>query len=141
MRVMVFVKATEATEKGASVTPEAMAATEKFGEELVKTGIVVHEGAGLMNSSLGKQIVFEGTSRTVIDGPFAETRELIAGYSIWEVKDMAEAVAWVKRSPNPMPGRSEIEIRPLGLMEQVEENVPPETTEIRYRLQEIPSGS
>jgi hypothetical protein len=141
MRVMVFVKATEDTEKGASVTPESMAAMEKFGEELVKAGIAVLDGAGLMNSSFGKRIVFEGASRTVIDGPFAETRELVAGYSIWEVKDMDEAVAWVKRSPNPMPGRSEIEIRPLGMMEQVEESLTPETKEIRYRMQEIPSDT
>jgi hypothetical protein len=137
MRVMVIVKATDDSEKGASVTREAFQAMEKFGEELIKAGIGVLAGAGLMNSSKGKRIAFDGANRTVIDGPFAETRELIAGFSIWEVKDIDEAVAWVKRSPNPMPGRSEIEIRPLGMMEEFEESVTPETKEIRYRLHEI----
>jgi hypothetical protein len=137
MRLMVIVKATEDSETGASVTPEAFEAMAKFGEELVKAGIAVLDGAGLMNSAKGKRIVFDGASRTVIDGPFAETRELIAGYSIWEVKDMDEAVAWVKRSPHPMPGRSEIEIRPLGMMEEFEESVTPQTKETRYRMHEV----
>ena len=84
----------------------------KFNEELVKAGVML-AGDGLKPSSQGKRIAFDGPGRTVIDGPFAETRELVAGFWLWEVKDMDEAVAWVKRCPNPMPGPSEIEIRPL----------------------------
>jgi hypothetical protein len=112
MRVMVFGKATEDSEKGAPPTAEAFAAMDQFNEELVKAGVLV-AAAGLKNSAEGKRIVCEGPGRTVIDGPFAETRELVVGFSIWEVKDMDEAVAWAKRSPNVMPGRSEIEIRPF----------------------------
>ncbi len=113
MRVMVIVKATEDTEKGTPPTPEAMEAMHKYGEAMAAAGIVLVDGAGLMNSSHGKRIAFDGARLTVIDGPFAETRELIAGYSIWEVKDMDQALAWAKRWPNPSSGRSEIEIRPL----------------------------
>src|SRR6185437_4241983 len=113
MRVMVFVKATEDSEKGISPTPETAKLFEamgKFNEELRKAGILL-AGDGLKPSSKGKRIAFDGPKRTVIDGPFAETRELVAGYWLWEVKGMDEAVAWVKRCPNPMFGPSEIEIR------------------------------
>ncbi len=113
MRVMVIVKATEDTEKGVPPTPEAMEAMQKYMEAAAEAGIVLVDGAGLLNSSNGKRIAFDGGSSTVIDGPFAETRELIAGYSVWEVKNMDEALAWVKRWPAPLSGRSEIEIRPL----------------------------
>ena len=113
MRVMVLVKATEDSEKGVPPTHEAMAAMGKYQEEVAAAGIAVVDGAGLLNSTHGKRIAFDGDTRRVIDGPFAETRELIAGYSVWEVKNMEEAVAWVKRCPNPMAGPSEIEIRPL----------------------------
>lgn len=112
MRVMVFAKATEDSEKGVPPTAEAFEAMDRFTEELVKAGVLV-AGAGLKPAAEGKRIVFDGPSRTVIDGPFAEARELVVGFSIWEVKDMDEAVAWAKRSPNLMPGRSEIEIRPF----------------------------
>lgn len=115
MRVMVLVKATDDSEKGFSPTPESLAMLEamgKFNEELVKAGIM-QAGEGLRPSSEGKRIAFDGPGRTVIDGPFSQTRELVAGFWLWEVKDMDEAVAWVKRCPNPMPGPSEIEIRPL----------------------------
>jgi hypothetical protein len=115
MRVMVFVKATEDSEKGLAPTPEALeafAAMDAFTEELVKAGVFV-AAAGLKPSAEAKRIAFDGSRRTVIDGPFAEARELVAGFSIWEVKDMDEAVAWAKRCPNPMPGKSEIEIRPF----------------------------
>ena len=117
MRVMVLVKATNDSEKGYSRTPETVAMMEamgRFNDELVKAGIM-KEGAcdGLTPSSKGKRVAFDGPSRRVIDGPFTETKELIAGYWFWTVKDMDEAVAWVKRCPNPMPGPSEIEIRPL----------------------------
>ena len=115
MRVMVLVKATEDSEKGFSPTPESLAMLEamgKFNEELVKAGIM-QAGEGLKPSSQGKRIAFDGPGRTVVDGPFSATRELVAGFWLWEVKDMDEAVAWVKRCPNPMLGPSEIEIRPL----------------------------
>jgi hypothetical protein len=113
MRVMVIVKATEDTEKGVPPTPEAMEAMHTYGEAVAASGIVLVDGAGLMNSSHAKRFAFDGANCTVTDGPFAETRELIAGYSIWEVKDMDEATAWAKRWPNPVSGRSEIELRPL----------------------------
>jgi len=119
MRVMVFAKATEDSEKGVPPTPEAFEAMDRFTEELVKAGILV-AGAGLKNSAHAKRIACEGSDRTVIDGPFAEAREMVAGFSIWEVKDMAEAVAWAKRCPNPMPGPSEIEIRPLYEMSDLQ---------------------
>jgi hypothetical protein len=115
MRVMVLVKATAESEKGFSPTPETMEMMEamgRFNDELEKAGILV-TADGLKPSSEGKRVAFDGTGRTVIDGPFAETRELVAGFWLWNVKDMDEAVAWVKRCPNPMPGPSEIEIRPL----------------------------
>jgi hypothetical protein len=115
MRVMVLVKATEDSEKDFAPTPETMAMMEemgKFNDELRNAGILL-AADGLKPSSAGKRVAFDGPGRTVIDGPFAETRELVAGFWLWEVKDMDEAVAWVKRCPNPMPGPSEIEIRPL----------------------------
>jgi hypothetical protein len=112
MRVMVVVKATEDSEKGILPTPELLEAMGKFNQELAKAGILRTDD-GLKPSAKGKRVAFNGVSRLVIDGPFAETKELIAGFWIWEVKDMDEAVSWVKRCPNPMPGPSEIEIRPL----------------------------
>ena len=123
MRVMVLVKATEDSEQGIKPSPEMTEMFEamgRFNEELVKAGVMVMPGAGLKPSSHGKRVAFDGPSRTVVDGPFAETRELVAGFWIWEVKDMAEAVAWVKRCPNLMPGPSEIEIRPLYEMSDLE---------------------
>jgi len=111
---MVFAKATENSKTDGPPTPEqleAFAAMDRFIEELVKAGVFV-AGAGLKNGAQAKRIVCEGPRRTIIDGPFAETRELIAGFSIWEVKDMDEALAWAKRSPT-MPGKSEMEIRPF----------------------------
>lgn len=110
MRVMVFVKATEDSENGVPPTAEAFEAMDRFTEELVEAGVMV-AGAGLEPTSHAKRIAFP--AGTVIDGPFAETKEVVAGFSIWEVKDMNEAVAWAKRCPNPMQGPSEIEIRPF----------------------------
>lgn len=115
MRVMVLVKATEDSERGFRPTPEALEMLEamgKFNEALTEAGILL-AADGLMPSSHGKRIAFDGPRRAVHDGPFAATRELVAGFWLWQVKDMDEAVAWVKRCPNPMPGPSEIEIRPL----------------------------
>ena len=125
MRVMVFVKSTGESEEGALPTPEAFAAMGRFNEELVEAGILV-AAAGLKRSAEGKRIAFDGPGRTVIDGPFAEARELVAGFWIWEVKDMAEAVAWVERCPNPMPGPSEIEIRPFMEAEDLAELMSPD---------------
>jgi hypothetical protein len=125
MRVMVFGKAIQDSDKGAAPTAEAFAAMDRFTEELVKAGVFV-AGAGLKNSAEARRIVFDGPGRTVIDGPFAESRELVVGFSIWEVRDMDEAVAWAKRSPNPMPGRSEIEIRPFLEAEDLAEFLTPE---------------
>jgi hypothetical protein len=128
MRVMVFAKATEGREKEMAPTPEmieAFKAMDQFTEELVKAGVFV-AAAGLKNSADGKRIVSDGPRRTVIDGPFAETRELVVGFSIWEVKDMDEAMAWAKRSPNPMPGKTEIEIRPFYEAADLAEFVTPE---------------
>ncbi len=112
MRVMVLVKATGDSEEGILPTAETWEAMHRYNEELAKAGIRL-AADGLKPSSHGKRIAFDGPGRTVIDGPFAETRELVAGFWLWEVKDMDEAVAWAKRCPNPMPGPSEIEIRPL----------------------------
>ena len=140
MRVTVFVKATEDSETGASASSEAFAAMGKFNEELVNTGIL--RGAdGLTPSSKGKRVAFDGQTRTVTDGPFAQTRELVAGFWIWEVEDMDEAVAWVKRCPNPMPGPSEIEIRPLFDMADFPEAQTPKFNERRDRLREKLAGT
>jgi hypothetical protein len=112
MRVMVFVKATEDSEQGLLPTPELLDAMGRFNDELRAAG-VLREADGLKPSAAGKRIAFDGPRRMVIDGPFTETKELVAGFWLWEVKNMDEAVDWVKRCPNPMPGPSEIEIRPL----------------------------
>ena len=114
MRVMVLVKATvdSETEETAVPSVEMLEAMGRYNSELVDAGIML-AGDGLKPSSQGKRVAFDGSSRTVIDGPFAETKELVAGYWLWEVRDMDHAIEWVKRCPNPMPGPSEIEIRPL----------------------------
>jgi hypothetical protein len=112
MRVMVLVKATGDSEKGLLPTAEAFAEMGRFNDELIEAGIM-RDGAGLKPTIQAKRIAFEGSGRKVIDGPFGQVDELVAGYWIWEVRDMDEAVAWVKKCPNPMPGPSEIEIRPL----------------------------
>ena len=126
MRVMVFVKATGCSEKAAPPTTEAFAAMDRFTEELVQAGVFV-AAAGLKNTNEAKRIAIDGAGRTVIDGPFAEARELIAGFSIWQVKDMDEAVAWAKRAPNPMPGKkSEMEIRPFYEAADLAEFMTPE---------------
>jgi hypothetical protein len=139
MRVMVFVKATEDSEAGAMPTTELFEAMGKYNEALVDAGIML-AGEGLKPSSHGKRIAFDGPSRTVIDGPFAETRELVAGYWLWEVKDLAEAVEWAKRCPNPMPGPSELEIRPLYEMADFGEAVTPEVAELFDRTRDKIEG-
>jgi len=122
---MVLGKASEDSGKAGAPTPEAFAAMDRFNEELVKAGVLV-AGAGLKNNAQARRIVFDGPGRTVIDGPFAESRELVAGFSIWEVKDMDEAVAWAKRSPNVMAGKSEMEIRPFYEAADLAEFMTPE---------------
>lgn len=135
MRVMVFVKATEDSEKADAVpSSEMLECMGKYNEELVKAGIML-AGEGLLPSVKGKRVAFDGPKRTVIDGPFAETRELVAGFWMWEVKDMAEAVEWVKRCPNPMPGPSEIEIRPIASLEEdFADQITPEIAAQQERL-------
>ena len=138
MRVMVFVKATEDSEQGMKATAETAEMFEamgRFNEELVKAGIM-QSGDGLKPSSHGKRVTFDGASRSVIDGPFAEARELVAGFWLWQVKDMDEAIAWVKRCPNPMPGPSEIEIRPLYEMADLEGFLTPAAKDIHGRARD-----
>ena len=113
MRVMVIVKATKNSEAGVLPSEKLLADMGKFNEELVKAGVML-AGDGLHPSSKGKRVRFSGGKKTVIDGPFAETKELIAGFWIWQVKSMDEALEWVRRCPDPMPGEeSELEIRPV----------------------------
>ena len=135
MRVMVIVKATKDSEAGKLPRTEDMAAMGQFNEQLVNAGIMV-TGDGLRPSSAGKRVRFDGTQRTVTDGPFDATEELIAGFWIWNVKDMDEAVEWVKRCPNPMPGPSTIEIRPFYEMEDFGEAYTDELREQEDRLRQ-----
>jgi hypothetical protein len=135
MRVMVLVKATKDSEAGLLPSTEMFEAMGKFNEQLVEAGIM-KAGEGLHPSSKGKRVAFDGAKRTVIDGPFQQTRELVAGFWLWEVEDMAEAVEWVKRCPNPMPGPSEIEIRPLYELADFGDAVTPEVAERNDRLRE-----
>jgi hypothetical protein len=125
MRVMVLVKASKDSEAGTLPSTELLEAMGKYNEELAKAGIL-EICDGLKPSSQGKRVAFDGANRTMIDGPFAATTELVAGFWIWKVKDMAEAVAWVKRCPNPMPGPSEIEIRPFYELQDFAQNLTPE---------------
>lgn len=133
MRFMVMVKATDDSEAGMMPSEELLTAMMKYNEELVKAGIMLG-GDGLQPSSRGARVAFDGTKRTVIDGPFAETKELVAGYWIWQVRSLEEAIEWVKRCPNPMPGPSEIEIRPFYEMQDFGDIVTPEVIEQEKRL-------
>jgi hypothetical protein len=133
MRFMVMVKATTDSEAGAPPTQELLDAMMAYNEELVKTGIM-KGGDGLQPSSKGARVQFDGAKRAVVDGPFAETKELVAGFWLWECKSLDEAIAWVKRCPNPMPGPSEIEIRPLYELADFGEIVTPEAAATWDRL-------
>ena len=133
MRVMVLVKATKSSEAGEMPTEEMLTAMMNYNEELVKAGIM-KDGDGLKPSSQGVRIHFSGPDRTVIDGPFAETKELVAGYWLWEVASMDEAIAWAKRCPNPMPGDSDLEIRPFYEMEDFGDALTDEVREQEERL-------
>lgn len=133
MRVMVIVKANEESEAGVMPSTELLAAMGKYNEELVKAGVML-AGEGLRPSQKGKRILFNGDKRTVIDGPFTETKELIAGFWIWQVKSMDEAVEWARRCPNPMNGESMLEIREVAESEDFADAMTPELREQEEKL-------
>jgi hypothetical protein len=133
MRVMVLVKADRNSEAGAMPDKKILTEMGAFNEELVKAGIM-KSGEGLHPSSKGKRIKFSGSKRTVVDGPFAEAKELVAGFWIWEVKSMEEAVEWAKRCPNPMQGESELELRPVFEAEDFGAEFTPELRAQEERL-------
>lgn len=140
MRVMVIVKATEESETernplDAPGAAEMFAAMGKFNDELIQAGVML-AGDGLRPSKFGKRIHFRGRERSVTDGPFAETRELVAGYWIWQVRSMDEAVEWAKRCPNPMSGPSDLEIRPLWEAEDFGPEIAAEVDAQRVKLSE-----
>ena len=140
MRFMVIVKATTDSEAGALPSEELLTAMGKYNEELAKAGILL-AGEGLQPSSKGARVRFSGAKRTVIDGPFAETKELIAGFWLWKVKSKEEAIKWVKRCPNPMPGDSDIEIRQVFEAEDFGEQFTPELKEQAERVYTQVSGN
>lgn len=139
MRFMVMVKATKDSEAGVLPTEQDFAEMGKFNEELVKAG-VMQAGEGLHPSAKGARVRFSGKNRTVIDGPFAETKELVAGFWLWQCASLQEAIDWVKRCPNPMPGDSEIEIRPLYEAEDFGAEFTPELREQEERLRAQVAG-
>ncbi|HEY3457334.1 MAG TPA: YciI family protein [Bryobacteraceae bacterium] len=133
MRFMVMVKATKDSEAGVMPSQKLLEDMGKYNEELVKAGVML-AGEGLQPSSKGARVRFSGNKRTVIDGPFTETKELVAGFWLWQVKSLAEAIEWVKRCPNPMPGESEIEIRQVF---EAEDFGPALTPELRAQDERI----
>jgi len=139
MRFIVIVKATKESEAGEMPSEQLLTEMGNYNEELVKAGIM-KAGEGLHPSSRGKRVRFSGKQRTVIDGPFPETKELIAGYWIWETKSLNEAVEWVKKCPNPMPGESEIEIRQIFEAEDFGAEFTPELREQEERLRREMAG-
>lgn len=136
MRVMVLVKATADSEAGVMPTTEELEAMGRFNEELAAAGVIT-AGEGLHPSSAGKRVIFDGEGREVVDGPFGATNELVAGFWIWKVRDMDEAVAWARRCPNPMRTRSEVELRPVFEMEDFGEAMTPELAAQEQRLREM----
>jgi len=135
MKFMVMVKATQASEAGVMPSEELLAAMGKFNEELVKAGIML-AGEGLHPSSKGARVQFSGTKRTVVDGPFTEAKELVAGFWLWQVKSLDEAIEWVKRCPNPMLEDSEIEIRQVFEAADFGDAFTPELREQEERLRQ-----
>lgn len=134
MRVMVIVKATKNSEIGAAPDEKLLAEMGRFNEELVKAGVML-AGEGLQPSAKGKRVRFAGGSKSIVDGPFAETKELIAGFWIWQVRSMDEALEWARRCPDPMPGEeSELELRPVMEMEDFGEEFTPELRAQEERL-------
>ena len=139
MRVMVLVKATADSEAGVMPTTELIEAMGSYNQELFDAGIM-KSGEGLKPTSEGKRITFNGDDRTVTDGPFPATNDIVAGFWIWEVKDMDEAVEWAKRAPNPMPGTSDLEIRPFYEYEDFGEALPDELREQEEQMREELEG-
>ncbi len=139
MRVMVMVKATSDSEAGAMPSSELLQAMGEYNAKLIEAGIM-QAGEGLHPSSKGKRIAFDGDSRTVIDGPFPATSELVAGFWLWKVRDMDEAVEWAKKCPNPMPGPSELELRPIFEAEDFGDALTPEAAELHERNREQVEG-
>lgn len=139
MRVIVLIKATEDSERGAMPSTELLEAMGNFNQELIDAGLML-AGEGIKPTSLGKRVAIDGDDRTVTDGPFGVTNELVAGFWIWEVKNMDEAMGWVMRCPNPMPGPSEIEVRPLYEAEDFAEVMTPELKEQEDRMREEVEG-
>jgi hypothetical protein len=135
MRFMVMVKATQDSEAGVMPSKQLLADMGKFNEELVKAGVML-AGEGLHPSSKGARVRFSGTKRTVVDGPFAETKELVAGFWLWQVRSREEAIEWVKRCPNPFDGESEIEIRQVFEADDFGAEFTPELREQEARLRE-----
>ena len=135
MRVMVLVKATEQSEAGHMPSTELLEAMGRYNEELVKAGVML-AGEGLHPTARGARVRFDGASRTVVDGPFAETKELVAGFWLWQVRSMDEAIEWVRRCPNPHEGPSEIEIRPVFEAEDFGAAFTPELREQEQRLRD-----
>ena len=135
MRVMVMVRATEQSEAGHMPSTELLEAMGRYNEELVRAGVML-AGEGLHPTSRGARVRFDGASRTVVDGPFAETKELVAGFWLWQVRSMDEAIEWVRRCPNPHEGPSEIEIRPVFEAEDFGEAFTPELREQEQRLRD-----
>jgi hypothetical protein len=139
MRFMVMVKATQDSEQGTLPSEQMLAAMGRYNEELAKAGVML-AGEGLQPSSKGARVRFAGDSRTVVDGPFAETKELVAGFWMFQCKSLEECVEWVKRCPNPMPGDSEIEIRQVFEAEDFGEQFTPELREQEERIRAQVSG-
>ena len=133
MRVMVMVKATQQSEQGQMPSTELLAAMGRFNEQLVKAGVML-AGEGLHPTAKGKRVRFSGKTRTVIDGPFAETKELVAGFWLWQVKSMEEAIEWARRCPNPMEGESFLELRPVFEAEDFGAELTPELRAQEERL-------
>jgi hypothetical protein len=135
MKVLVLVKATKESEAGKMPDEKLLTEMGRYNEELVKAGVILG-GEGLHPSSKGVRVRFNGANRSVIDGPFAETKELVAGFWLWQVKSMAEAIEWVRRCPNPMEGESDIEIRPVFEAEDFGDLLTPELREKEARWRE-----
>jgi hypothetical protein len=141
MRVMVLIKANDESEAGVMPSEKLLSEMTSFNEELVKAGVML-AGDGLHPSSKGVRVAFSGSDRKVINGPFAETKELLAGYWVWEVKSMDEAIEWVKRIPNPDPGtEAVVEIRPVFEADDFGEELTPELRALQQRLREQVEGS
>jgi hypothetical protein len=135
MRVMVMVKASASSEAGAMPSEQLLAEMGRYNEELVKAGVML-AGEGLHPSAKGVRVQFSGRQRTVVDGPFAETKELVAGFWLWQVRSMDEAIEWARRCPNPMPEDSELEIRPVFEAEDFGTEFTPELREQEQRLRD-----